>query len=144
MTTKITPEKLAENGTESGHQKALFCWAAKQNNPDLKWMFAIPNGGLRNPITAARMKAEGAREGVWDIFLPVPQVNEHGHIICCGLFIEMKVGKNKLSTKQVEFMNDVKMYKKAVCYSWIEARDIIIEYTSTLDSALYDRYNKRA
>lgn len=52
--------------------------------PELLDMFAIPNGGLRDKITAANLKREGVKAGVPDVLLPVPRGVWH------GLFIEMK------------------------------------------------------
>lgn len=120
----LTPEQIAASGTESAHQKALFAWIALQTDyPELKLAFAIPNGGHRDKITAARMKAEGAKAGVWDIFLPVPNGRWH------GLFIEMKVGKNILTTPQKEFCEKLRDdYDFSICYSWEQARDALIWY----------------
>jgi hypothetical protein len=122
------PEDLAKAGTEHAHQSALFCWAAlpdiQEKYPALRWMFAIPNGGERNPKVAAQMKAEGVKSGVLDIFLPVPKGQYH------GLFIEMKVGKNKPSDNQTLFATHATCmgYRCALCYSWEAARDKIAEY----------------
>ena len=77
----ITPEGLAAAGTEHAHQKAIFCWAANNFNkwPELQLMFAIPNGGTRGDdkksrtIRGGKLKAEGVKAGVPDIFLPVPR-----------------------------------------------------------------------
>lgn len=52
--------------------------------PELLDMFAIPNGGLRDKITASNLKREGVKPGVPDILLPVARGGFH------GLFIEMK------------------------------------------------------
>lgn len=52
--------------------------------PELHDMFAIPNGGLRDKITAGNLKREGVKAGVPDIFLPIPRGGYH------GLFVEMK------------------------------------------------------
>jgi len=58
-------------------------------------IFAIPNGGQRNTIVAAKMKAEGVTAGVPDLF--VPHAVEPYH----GLFIELKNGrKGRLSNAQ--------------------------------------------
>jgi hypothetical protein len=71
------------------------------------------------------MKAEGLRSGVWDIFLPAKRGN-YG-----GLFVENKYGKNKLTTEQEKFKQLLKgQYDFAVCYSWIEAKIVIIHYLS--------------
>lgn len=52
--------------------------------PELLDMFAIPNGGLRDKITASNLKREGVKPGVPDVLLPVARGGWH------GLFIEMK------------------------------------------------------
>lgn len=35
------------------------------------WYFAVPNGGQRNKIVAAKLKQEGVKSGVPDIYVPV-------------------------------------------------------------------------
>jgi hypothetical protein len=111
--------------SEHDEQVALFNILAlyEDKYPALKWIFAIPNGGKRHPATAVKMKAEGVKAGVWDIFVPVA-VDEH-----CGLFIEMKFGKGQLTKNQIEFNLDAgSAYKWMVCYSAIEACHVIGEY----------------
>lgn len=124
----MSPEQIAKSGSEHAIQTALFAWAATQFDvyPELKLMFAIPNGGLRSKITAAKLKAEGVKPGVLDIFLPVPRSCWH------GLFIEMKVGKNKPSDDQIKFMTEVKAlgYGACVCWDWVKAAEILIQYLS--------------
>lgn len=61
-------------------------------------LFAIPNGGARDVITGARLKAEGVRKGVLDLMLAKP-TEDHA-----GLFIEMKIGDNKPSPEQKDFI----------------------------------------
>ena len=98
--------------------------------PMLKWMHAIANGGSRGDtdlsrkIEGGKMKAEGVKKGVSDICLPY---NCGGN---CGLYIEMKVGKNKPSPEQVEFGEFVKSqcYQFHVCYSWQEAVVVLKQY----------------
>ena len=108
--------------SEHEEQAKLFGWT--RNHPKLPWMFAIPNGGLRNKATAVRMKSEGVKAGVWDIFLPVPSGQYH------GLFIEMKWGKNTLTPAQKEFGDYATQqgYCCKVAYSAEEAIEIIDEY----------------
>jgi len=120
----LTPEQIAAPGTEHSQQAALFAYIAQQTDyPELKLAFSIPNGGLRSKATAARLKAEGQRAGVWDIFLPVPRGRWH------GLFIEMKVGKNVLTTPQSDFMVSLfNNYSFMTCYSWDEAKTALISY----------------
>ena len=56
--------------TESQEQKSLFKWwrVYSRHAPHLV-MYHIPNGGRRDAITGARLKAEGVVAGVPDIFL---------------------------------------------------------------------------
>lgn len=127
---KITPEQLAASGSEDGHQAALFCWAADNvgRYPQLAWLFAIPNGGSRHIAEATKMVAAGTRKGVPDIFLPYASYNgTNGYY---GCFIEMKVGKNKPTEEQLEWIHHLikEYYHCSVCYSWIEARDMLIAY----------------
>lgn len=124
----ITPEAYAKD-TEHSHQVALFIWASMPEQqkayPELKYMFAIPNGGKRDKITAANLKAEGVKAGVPDIMLPVAK---HG---CHGLFIEMKKPKDGVvSGKQDEFLTQLRFngYYAETCYSWLHAIDCIVWY----------------
>ena len=47
--------------SEEEEQAALFEWAAwkLQRWPELGLLFHIPNGGLRNKVTAAKLKSVG-------------------------------------------------------------------------------------
>jgi hypothetical protein len=112
--------------SESTEQQALFEWAeiAAKKTPELKLLFAIPNGGKRNITTAARLKKEGVKSGVPDICLPVPCGKYH------GLYIEMKVGRNKPSVNQLWWIEQLQRqgYKVDVCYGWGEAVKVIAEY----------------
>lgn len=122
----MTPESLAKPNTEHAHQVAFFCWASQQLStyPELRWMYAIPNGGERNPIVAARLKAEGVKSGISDICLPISRKGYH------GLYLEMKKPGGKESKEQKEFGQ----FLKEQCYvyicrdSWNSAADAIIWY----------------
>jgi hypothetical protein len=131
-----TPESLASCGSEHAQQTALFCWAAmptiQRLYPELKFMFAIPNGGERNKIVAGNLKAEGVRAGVWDIFLPIPVRLSH------GMFIEMKVDNNGLTAEQKTFGLFIlaNHYETAVCYNWQDAVRAIVQYLGARDSKI--------
>lgn len=121
----ITPEQLAAAGTEHAHQAALFQWIATQTqHPLLKLCFAIPNGGHRSKATAARLKAEGVKAGVPDIFLPVARGGFH------GLFIEMKIKGGRLSAHQDDWYHALRKqgYSSRVCFGWVEAKDTLNWY----------------
>jgi hypothetical protein len=112
--------------TEHDEQVKLFQWAKAQSgkHPQLSLMFAIPNGGQRNIVTATKLKAEGVKSGVPDIFLAVPSNTAH------GLFIEMKSPKGKVSDNQKQWLSALSSnrYICAICYSFCDAQQVIIEY----------------
>lgn len=112
---------------ESVEQIALFQWAAFQTGkwPQLRMMYAIPNGGLRHKATAARMKQEGVKRGVPDICLPVARGEYH------GLYIELKrIRGGRTSDDQEEWIEDLTAegYRAVVCKGWIKASEEIARY----------------
>ncbi len=121
----ITPEQMAQSGSESAHQKALFVWAQQYAIPELKWLFAVPNGGARDKITGARLRAEGVKPGLPDIGLMVARGNYQ------MLWIELKKPNvGKLSVAQSEWLSQASKcgHYSAVCYGWENARDVILRY----------------
>lgn len=120
---------------ESEHQKALFEWIRTQERRDIRYskIFAIPNGGKRDKRTAINLKREGVLSGVWDIFVPIPNSNFG------GLFIEMKIGSNMLTDNQKKFKDGLETsYKFEVCYSWIEAKEVIQNYLKIIKGTSRD------
>jgi len=122
---------------EHDEQVALFFWAElnKSKVPELELLLAIPNGAYYGGhwSVANRMKEEGVKKGVPDIFLPVPMtyLNE-GQVVGmkAGLWIEMKAGKNKTSPDQDWWIGKLRDmgYRVEVCYSAEDAIKIIKEY----------------
>lgn len=112
------------NQPEHDNQVALFEWAAYDKRPELKMLFAVPNGGLRNKAVAGKLKAEGVKAGVEDVFLDVARGGHH------GLRIEMKAGKNKPTPEQKDWMarHNAEGYLAMVCYDWTEATEAINRY----------------
>lgn len=112
--------------SEHTEQVSLFNWAKvhETRHPELGLLHAIPNGGDRHPAVAAKLKAEGVKSGVPDMFLPVPTPFFH------GLYIEMKFGRNKLSPAQKEWRGYLleQGYNHHVCYTWICAARVICVY----------------
>lgn len=107
---------------EKDEQAKIFEYA--KHRKELKWLFAIPNGGKRNIASAVSLKRQGLKKGVPDMFLPL---SRNGYY---GLFIELKVGKNKTTKEQNEFIRDVSVngYKCEICYGADEAIKLIEEY----------------
>ena len=113
--------------TEHQEQAALFEWAAFQECvwPELRLLHAIPNGGKRDKVTAARLKAEGVKPGVPDVCLPVPRGDKH------GLYIEMKRRRGgSVSADQLKWLENLMRqgYECQVCRGCEEARITIMEY----------------
>ena len=112
--------------SEHTEQVRLITWAHQWQDeyPGLEMLFAIPNGGHRHKATAAKMKAEGVKRGVPDLFLAVPRGNWH------GLFIEMKYGKNKPTAHQFRWLEKLAAlgYKVAICYGCTDAKNMILDY----------------
>lgn len=108
--------------SEAQEQTAYFEWAAYI--PELAWAYAIPNGGKRDKREAANLKRQGVKAGVSDIFVPLPRGVYH------GLYIEMKVGRNKPTEKQTEFLEYARGqgYAVAVCYGADEAIAVTRRY----------------
>ena len=66
-----------------------------------KYILAIPNGGKRNLFEAVRLKKTGTLAGVADLFVAEPSFPH------CGVWIELKVGKNKPTLEQRTFLTDM-------------------------------------
>lgn len=110
-----------EGATEHSHQVAVFAWAT--DKPSLRWLHAIPNGGDRDSITAGKMKAEGVKKGIHDMFLPLRTS------LYSGLYIELKRPERRtqqgggLSAEQIEFGDFAcaNGFKVRCCYNWRDA-----------------------
>lgn len=116
--------------SEAQEQEALFAWAddcIKYGfHPELKMMFAIPNGGRRDSAEAAHLKRQGVRAGVPDICLAVARGGFH------GLYIEMKVEPNKPTKNQKDWLANLysQGFATKICYGCSEARIVIENYLS--------------
>lgn len=103
-------------------QVAYFDWARMHLRA--RRAYAVPNGGKRNIVVAAKLKAEGVRKGVLDIHLPIACGGAH------GLFIEFKAGKNKLAPEQALEAHTLVAdgFAVAVCWDTLAAIDITQRY----------------
>jgi hypothetical protein len=110
--------------TEHNAQRLLIAWF-RANYPDLATLFfAIPNGGLRNPVTGKRLKDEGALAGVPDLLLAIPRGPWH------GLFLELKTRHGRVQPAQRAMLAALsgQGYRAVACHGWEAARDAIQEY----------------
>lgn len=142
MTPEIYAGKAAGKVmSEDGHQVVLFQWAAlaKGKYPELAWLYAVPNGGLRSKAVAGKLKAQGVKSGVPDIQLDVARKGFH------GLRIELKVPEVKAvpnitkrkapgrtSPEQDAWLEQLRVqgYKAEVARGWVEAMEILVDYLS--------------
>ncbi|MHB0967410.1 MAG: VRR-NUC domain-containing protein [Bellilinea sp.] len=110
------------SASEHDEQVALFEWASY--HPELRFMFAIPNGGARHPAVAVKLKAEGVKRGVPDIFLPLARGGYY------GLFIELKTETGRPTREQREWIRALleENYLAIVCKGMDEAKRWIESY----------------
>lgn len=87
-------------------------------------LIAIPNGGYRNKSEAIRLKKEGVKSGVSDLFLAYPSRGFH------GLWIEVKKISGKLSNDQKNWLDMVNAcnYKGVVIYGVSQGIHAIKDY----------------
>ena len=120
-TAKVRAKPKTE---ESDLQIMCVDWFSYRFPQYYESLFAVPNGGHRIKSVGKRLKAEGVKKGVADLFLDIPKGGYH------GLRIEMKYGRNTQSPEQKTFQKTAEAngYKYTLCYTFEEFEKIIIEY----------------
>lgn len=115
--------------SEHEEQTRLIAYAAKY--PKLASLFAIPNGGFRTKATAGKLKAEGVKSGVPDLFLPVASQPSADGPQYHGMFIEMKIQGNRPTNNQVEWLQKLATngYYCIVAYGAEAALERLLWYT---------------
>ena len=99
--------------------------------PECRWLHAIPNGGKRGVITGARMKNEGVKPGIPDLFLPLRRPRPNSNPIWyAGLYIEVKARLGDLTAEQSEYLKyaNEQGYKAVVVRSTQSGVDEILNY----------------
>ena len=124
-----TPFRLTvPTPSEASEQTALLRWTARASGqyPVLRWLLAIPNGlSASSKGAARRMKEQGMKAGVPDLFLPAPVPP------WAGLWIEMKIRQGgRVSDAQREWHAYLHAagYRVTVCRGWDEARLALLAY----------------
>ncbi|HJV52835.1 MAG TPA: VRR-NUC domain-containing protein [Noviherbaspirillum sp.] len=119
--------------SEHAHQCAIVAWsrlpAVKAQYPGIELLHSSLNGVKLTKGQAGKAKAAGMLSGVPDLLLPV----RRGPY--AGLAIEMKYGRNKPTDEQEWFLGRLREegWRTEVCYDWIAARNVIIEFLSQQD-----------
>lgn len=121
-----SPRRAAFHGSEHAFQASFVAELElrARSRPELSRIFAIPNGGQRNRVVAAKLKAEGVKAGVPDLFLAHPS----GRF--AGLFLEMKVAGGDVKPKQREWLIDLRRagYRVAVVNDFKTAWRVVADY----------------
>lgn len=136
----IQPDTLAKSGSEHGEQVAFFAWAARAADyvPAFEWVYATPNGGSRGDkalsraIEGGKMKAEGVRSGVPDVFLPFPRLHVGRNCLYAGAFCELKTkdggdGGSENQKRWLEYLTDAG-YATMMAKGWHEMRRFFVDY----------------
>ena len=112
--------------TEFQHQYTVIKWAlaVRQEYPELRLLFHIPNGGTRDSVEAKNLKRAGLKKGVPDLCLPVARGEYH------GLYIELKTETGKTSPDQDWWIEELSRqgYFCEVCHGWESASRVIEWY----------------
>ena len=112
--------------TESQLQIQIFEWAQLMTGkyPELYLLYHIPNEGKRSIYYGAKLKREGLKSGV-----PKGQY--------CGLYIELKVGKNRPTKNQEYWLFSLSKagHRTAVCYTREQVQKEILSYLALKDTS---------
>jgi len=124
------------NRGEEIEQARLIKWshkvAVRELMPELAWLHHSPNGGKRDALAGAQMRALGVKRGFPDLILPV--ANPHK----AGIVIEMKSATGSTSSEQKEWLAHFERqnWEIRVARSAQEARSHLCQYLGiTPDSA---------
>lgn len=139
----IDYREIAKIQSEEAQQTAFFMWlelclihgvkfadslgkehAFSDPISDFKLIHHIPNGGERNKVVALKLKNQGVKKGIPDIFFPCARKGFY------GLYIEMKKEGGVLSKEQKNIIHQLQMngYCVRICYTFNEARIALLEY----------------
>lgn len=118
---------LAMIPSEDQEQALYFHWLEYvmiNGKPLRDHVHHVPNGGDRNPVVAAKLKAQGVTPGVPDISVEVPSGRFH------GLRIEMKRRGGRASDAQRTkiILLQSMQYQALVAEGFDEARRITMAY----------------
>ena len=106
---------------ESRLQIACVRWFRLQYPKAANLLNSVPNGGARNVVTGAIIKAEGAVRGVADLELNIARGGWF------GLKIEMKTAKGRQSPQQRDWQSEIERqgYMYILVRSFDEFRECV-------------------
>lgn len=124
----LARDKVKQRKRPGDEEHRLQCgcvrWFRLQHNDIGHLLFAVPNGGRRDKVSGAKLKAEGVVAGVSDLILLVARHGYH------GLLIEMKTPKGSQSQAQRQWQKLVEKqgYRYVVIRSIEEFIQVVNEY----------------
>ncbi len=130
--TRLARNKLRtrKHPSDEEHRLQASCvqWFRLQYPNFRHNLFAVPNGGRRDKVTGAKLKAEGVLAGVSDLILL--KSNKHFG----ALLIEMKTrtGAQAVSQKQWQKLIEKDAYKYVICRSLSEFIEQVNSYLSNI------------
>lgn len=126
MIKKAQSYRLRKKPTNKEHRLQCACveWFEYAHKKYSTLMYAVPNGGRRDAVTGALLKAEGVKAGVSDLNFDLPNRFYH------GLRIEIKtsIGRQSKVQKAYQLAVEAVGYKYVVCRSLDEFMKIITDY----------------
>lgn len=119
-----TPQRRRPDDEEHRIQCACVNWFRLQYPTHASALFAVPNGGRRDRVSGAKLKAEGVLPGVSDLILLIARGGYH------ALLIEMKTEKGKQSPAQRDWQREMESrgYRYIVCHSFDEFMEEVNDY----------------
>lgn len=128
MTTRRTKQAGAYVGKDDAFQRSaigLVRLIGMENGIDSRAIMHIPNGGQRNQVVAAKLKAHGTVAGYPEIMVFQPRFINRRSALLCGLALELKVWPNKPTEEQEEVHELLRSagWRVVVCYSLWEVEE---------------------
>lgn len=127
--TGMSPRRRRQ--TEHEIQVSCFRWLEYAMPTLYRVTFAVPNGGLRDEITAVALNAEGLKKGVSDVI--VLKSNRYYGSLC----IEMKTKSGTQRPEQKQWEKDCKLIGGAqykICRSLRDFKEAVIEYCLNMET----------
>ncbi len=129
--SSVKKPRKKRDDKEGREQAKLIEWAESAYFKDgdeilcvFDYLFHIPNGGKRSMSEAVKLKKQGVKAGVHDLFLPVPRHGFHGK------WVEMKAEGGRKTKEQILWGDKMQKQGYAVfyCWGWEAAAESITAY----------------
>lgn len=121
-------------------QKRVFTMLQRVLDPEWAMAFAIPNGSLRDIVTAIELKAMGATAGVFDLVILSKSPTQYDKTD----WIELKIWPKDLSGSQPKFAAFVDKIgqRRATCWTECDVLLTILSWRIPHDTDLWEKWWK--